>query len=493
MYNIEYELRTYEKLQEKIKQIVNDENKYSVTKCEDLGKSPCGFPIEHYKIGNGPIHITYMGGCHGNEIISVDFVTQLMNNIAKGNMPYFNDKIFTIDFIPVQNPEGYAITTYAINSKTKDMSKEEFEKFSKEYYLAFREDDINVTKTNKFLNLFLEYFNISDPSLTTNFWIYFQNIDITIEGLFMYFVNHYEVNHKELITFLQTNFTKTISKERNHTKIFNDLTFDCIPELSDSHKLLKEKVKKLYKENSFPIGSLANFYANSDGVNLNDNNPYFYEIMKQKMAASKVVLGNIRDNHITKSVPGPIGNANYDMNKPFCYSSENEAIFKYLNNQDENRENFAFFNCHGTGGLLYIYPVYNEINKSEPRDFSFYINNRLATEYTNETGNAYLEKTGKFDPYKTAGHPSQITGVGDVLRKKYIASFILELSKMGGNPLAPYGDRENNYTLTMQANFDAFSKTLKTILSLQELYETSYTMLYDDFGQVHYETSSRGR
>ena len=55
------------------------------------------------------------------------------------------------------------------------------------------------------------------------------------------------------------------------------------------------------------------------------------------------------------------------------------------------------------------------------------------------------------------------------------------------------GDRENNYTLTMQANFDAFSKTLKTILSLQELYETSYTMLYDDFGQVHYETSSRGR
>ena len=62
--------------------------------------------------------------------------------------------------------------------------------------------------------------------------------------------------------------------------------------------------------------------------------------MKQKIAASKVVLGNIRDNHITKSVPGPIGNANYDMNKPFCYSSENEAIFKYLNNQDENRENF---------------------------------------------------------------------------------------------------------------------------------------------------------
>ena len=64
---------------------------------------------------------------------------------------------------------------------------------------------------------------------------------------------------------------------------------------------------------------------------------------------------------------------------------------------------------------------------------------------------------------------------------------------MGGNPLAPYGDRANNYTLTMEANFDAFNKTLSTILSLQDLYSTTYNMTYDSSGQVHYEIGNKSR
>lgn len=493
MYNIEYKLRTYEEVENKLKEITNSANKYKVTKCNDLGYSSCGFPIEHYKIGNGPIHITYMGGCHGNEIISVDYVLQLMNNIAQGNMKNFDEEKYTIDFIPIQNPEGYAITTYAINSKTKNMTEEEFERFSKEYYFAFREDDINVSKVNKFLKLFLETFNIEDKQLLTNFWTYFQNKDLSIEALFMYFVNHYDINHKALIEFLQANFPNTIYKERKHTQMFNDLTFDCIPELSEKHKLLKKKVMLLYKQNDFPIGTLANFYANSDGINLNDNNPYYYEMMKKNLASSKVILGNMRDNHITKNVPGPIGTANYDLNKPFIYTQENEALLRFLNEQEKKKENYAFFNCHGTGGLLYIYPVYDEMDTTKPRDFSFYINNRIATDYTQKTGDVYFENTSKFDPYKTAGYPEKITGIGDVLRKKYIASFLLELSKMGGNPLSPYGDKNNNYMLTMKSNFEAFNKTLKTILYLQELYEINYTMHYDESGHVHYETSNNRR
>ena len=61
-----------------------------------------------------------MGGAHGNEIISVDFVTQLMQNLALGNnFDNFDPEIFTIDFIPVQNPEGFAVTTYALDSVMK--------------------------------------------------------------------------------------------------------------------------------------------------------------------------------------------------------------------------------------------------------------------------------------------------------------------------------------------------------------------------------------
>lgn len=493
MYKVDYELLTYEKLQNRLQNILNNEsNKHKVIKCEDLGKSPCGFPIEHYKIGNGPIHLTYMGGAHGNEIISVDYVTQLMNNIALGNTE-FDESMYTIDFIPVENPEGFAVTTYAIDSVTKNMSEEEFEKFSKDYYLAFRNDDIKVASVNKKLRLFLETFNIEDSELITRFWIDFNKKDIKGEALFGYLASKYNVDHIKLIDFINENFESTITSDREHTKIFDNLSVDCIPELSDSHKLLKEKITKMYASGNFEIGTLANFYANSDGVNLNDNNPNYYKIMNDKTERFGVVMGNARDNHIIKNINGPIGTANYDMSKPFEYSSENQAIFNYIESQNEREENFAFFNCHGTGGLLYIYPVFDKEKETGVRDFSFYINNRISTEYTNATGATYEEKTGKFDPYKTSGYPEEITGVGDILRKNYIASFILELSKMGGNPLAPYGDRANNYTLTMEANFNAFNKTLSTILSLQDLYSTTYNMTYDSSGQVHYEIGNKSR
>lgn len=72
-----------------------------------------------------------------------------------------------------------------------------------------------------------------------------------------------------------------------------------------------------------------------------------------------------------------------------------------------------------------------------------------------------------------------------------MASFLLELSKMGGNPIAPYGDKKGNYTLTMKANMSAANRMLQTIKELAYLYDTSYFMYYDKEGKVHYE--SRGR
>lgn len=63
----------------------------------------------------------------------------------------------------------------------------------------------------------------------------------------------------------------------------------------------------MYRNNLFPNGSLANFYSNANGVNLNDNNPIYYKIMKEQISKYGKTLGNMRDNHITKSIKGPIG------------------------------------------------------------------------------------------------------------------------------------------------------------------------------------------
>ena len=492
-YKIDYEILTPEKLQKRLENIMfNPENKFKVVKLDDLGHTSCGFSIEHYSIGNGPFHITYMGGAHGNEIIGVDFVTQLMQNLALGinNFVNFDPNLFTIDFIPVQNPEGFAVTTYALDSVMKNMSDEEIERFSKNYWSLFRLDDQNVLKVNKMLGVICDKFLMDKNKVINRFWLYFQGQDITKESVKKYLESTYGISGIDSV--FDEVLDKNISKIRKHSDIFNVVTSEVIPEVSEAHVNLKNKIMKMFSENDFPLGSLANFYANSNGVNLNDNNPLYYEIMKKQIIDDGAILGNLRDNHITKSVVGPIGMANYDMDKEFRFELENEALLNYLEKLDRSGGNMAFFNCHGTGGLLYIYPAFErDMEKAHAEgvtsDFSFFINSRIATEYTNATGEEYRRKTGKFDPYKTMGHPNKVTGVGDLLRQKYIASFILELSKMGGNPIAPYGDRDGNYNLTMTSNFAAFSKTLETILSIRYLYESSYKMSYDEFGRVHYE------
>ena len=37
------------------------------------------------------------------------------------------------------------------------------------------------------------------------------------------------------------------------------------------------------------------------------------------------------------------------------------------------------------------------------------------------------------------------SGYGDLLRRTFPGVLLIELSKMGGNPIAPYGDKNNIY------------------------------------------------
>ena len=129
-YEVKYEILDYNKFYNRLDNIcTNPANKFKVERLTPIGQTKCGFDIEHFQIGNGPVHIVYMGGCHGNEIIGVDYVTQLMSNIALGLGEYenFDTNLYSIEFIPCQNPEGFFTTTYALSSYMKDMNDEELE------------------------------------------------------------------------------------------------------------------------------------------------------------------------------------------------------------------------------------------------------------------------------------------------------------------------------------------------------------------------------
>ncbi len=494
-YNIDYELLTYPKLQEKLQKIVNNsDNKFPVTKHEPLGKTNCGFDIEHYSIGNGFNHILIFGGCHANEIIGVDYVTQFMNNLAKGNGSFanFDAQNFTIDIIPCLNPEGFATTTYALDSITKDMSKIEFENFSKQYYLAYREDNVMIRALNRLINTFCEKFNLDSKIVAKDFWKAFSGIDnVTVEDL----VNYLAI--RNIPRYEQTKFlhglwydtfkeTNTISLKNKHLGMFDGVTLDCIPETDEKHKVLKAKLSELYANGNFPLSTLANFYANADGVNLNDNNPNYYKEFKERIINEKVIHVPIEAN-ISKSVPGPIGMPNYDMSAPFKFAPENRALLTLVSKLQDQNQLLASFNYHGTGGLVYFLPCY-DTDKDMPRTSntpSFYVNSLIATEYSNTIGEVYkkMENTDKDSKelgYRYMGYPDRITGIGDLMRKKSMTSLLVELSKMGGNPLSPYGDKNGNYMETMVSNFEALSNSFDSIYRYTSvLYDTQKPVMTD--------------
>ena len=58
------EFITYDKLNQYLDALVKAKNKNPVIKRKDLCLSPCGFPVTHYTIGNGPKHLTIIAGTH---------------------------------------------------------------------------------------------------------------------------------------------------------------------------------------------------------------------------------------------------------------------------------------------------------------------------------------------------------------------------------------------------------------------------------------------
>ena len=64
-------------------------------------------------------------------------------------------KEFRLHLIPMLNPEGYLISSYAIRKLIpREMSQEEAEKIAKKYYIAYKNDDINENIEKEHLKMF---------------------------------------------------------------------------------------------------------------------------------------------------------------------------------------------------------------------------------------------------------------------------------------------------------------------------------------------------
>ena len=103
---------------EQVEDILDEIVRFGVVKeAENLGKTEHGLPIKHYIVGEGNNDIVISGATHGSEIISTDFVINLMENISNKTDSWKSIlKVFKLHFVPILNPEGYLITTSAVRN-----------------------------------------------------------------------------------------------------------------------------------------------------------------------------------------------------------------------------------------------------------------------------------------------------------------------------------------------------------------------------------------
>ena len=178
-----------------------------IKKKKPIGYTYFGYPIDHFVYGHGKYHVIITGGTHSSELISNVFVIRFMEKLCNKEID-IDENLYTIHFIPIVNPEGTIIVTSAIRS------------------LIPR--------------------NISDEEEQTYCLAYYRNS--YIEGNY---VNKYGDRDYKL-----------------QQMMFRHATPDI---LDDRHKVLKDYLNKLFKENDLPIGCMINWSSNGRGVDLNSN------------------------------------------------------------------------------------------------------------------------------------------------------------------------------------------------------------------------------
>ena len=482
--NVKYEKFTYETYKQRIAAIINNPKLQQLgLKHEILGKTDYGYPIDKITIGFGEKELFIVGGTHGSEVIGVDFVTQAIENLP--NMEDFDPNSMKLIIIPLQNPEGIEIST----STYSKIDNESFKEKSYEYYEKYRTDSlitIAIDSLNTFITEFIDAkdvltaekllaglkkfinFNPSWQSLSLKNAIpdvekfnkginlidkvdSFNELKLKIMLLCDNLIKSIDYSDKKaeylklFLTELKSGFESGLiwhdidrsNKRKLHQLMFKDDNFENI-----DNELLRDWQRVLYNEKNHPMGSQVTYDANGFGINLNANvetNPGI-ELLRSGIKT----YGNGPRDNIVRYFKGPIGAPTRDLNS-FKYEKENVFLLNELKKSIEKNSYLGTLLYHGTGGLIYYKPYEKTMDPSLYESYLLY-NKTLASTYSIDTNYRLLEESSN-------------TGFGDYLRQNFPGVLLIELSKMGGNPIGPYGD-ENNIHNTIHDNILALNRLM---------------------------------
>ena len=399
--NIIYEklnLRTYEK---RIQNILKDEKIREMgLEIKKLGRTYYNYQVEMIQIGKGKNEITIVGATHSSEIITTDFITQLISQIP--NIEEFDPNIFKLNIIPIQNPEGFDINT----SLLETIEEIDFNNKSKEYYLKYKTDALIYQVIKDLNKIELNIENIKKYMKTEN-WKNLEKMipkieiikrkirnSTTIIELLEYIEAKEITNNEYLEKFIKClkelikNKIDTNELEKLHQDMFKNIDLNT---LKIRNKNMHNQIKKIYNYN--PKGSIINHDSTGLFINLNSNQPENPGIKNNEIIYMTGAKSNLRNYY-----KGPVGLPCLNKNN-FEYAIENQILYNEL----KKRKSIATLLYHSTGGMIYYKP-----------------NNEQYLNYNTNLAQAYNEGIRKYNnsEYKLIEIPSN-TGYGDHLHTRF--------------------------------------------------------------------------
>lgn len=395
---------------------------------DDLGKTEHGLKIRHYTIGEGKLDIVITAATHGSEIITTDFVIRLMEEINVNKEEWNNIlKNFTIHFIPMLNPEGYLISTSAIRKLIpRDMQSDEAEKICKQYYMAYKEDDIKeIDKVKRHQAMF-------------------EGIDATC---------------------IPEKYASIRKSVEEILKKYTDLPKWCLHTWSANANGIDIQANSIYNPKNRQITENKVIYISSlryNNIDISHPGPINCPFDKEKgfkIERETEAISKLLENLNEKGTLFTFLNYHSTGGLIFQRPASLPENLKILENDRSKKEiiNYLF-------AKLYSDKTYKNTGiDSDGKD------KREVSKYT----------------IKTQSAPA--TSSNDIFRIMYPKNMLIELSSMGGNPIGPYGDLKGNYTNTINSNLNAVKYTLKVANIAQMIAEASYKRIKQLKGNNDYD------
>ena len=259
---------------------------------------------------------------------------------------------------------------------------------------------------------------------------------------------------------------------KHYQKMFSDVDYRCI---DSKYEGIRESVRRIYEKYRYlPKGSIITWDANADGIDIQANTIHNYPAIHRAIYGMHS-YGSNRYENIDTSHPGPI-NCGMDPELGFYETVETKAISGLLDKLYKKGTLVGYNNYHSTGGVIYHRPSHggNGVKMNDDLYWQKIVNNVcLALSYQDGT----YKNLNDVDNSKYTlrnGEDGSPTTTNDIFRMKYPADLLIELSGMGGNPIAPYGDIDGNYMNLMNSNIDAFKHYIKNYQIVKKMADYLY-------------------